>query len=92
MLIKLSRRIGICQSVAKVYLTGVVPMRALSHRFKFIFILINYLWRRRRLCGNSTEAKEGEAPDGPTISANLWDQIGPKWREIEMSEKCWKIS
>ena len=33
MLITLSRRAAICQSVAEVLLTGVVPLGAVSHRF-----------------------------------------------------------
>ena len=35
MLITLSRHTVICQSVAEVQLTGVAPMGAVSHRFKF---------------------------------------------------------
>ena len=43
MLITLSRRTAICQSVAEVYLTGMASWGALSHRFnffKFNFIII----------------------------------------------------
>jgi hypothetical protein len=36
MLIILSRRTAICQSVAEVYLTSVAPLGALSHRFDLI--------------------------------------------------------
>ena len=35
MLITLSRRSAICQSVAEVYLTGVASLGAVSHRFNF---------------------------------------------------------
>ena len=58
MLITLFRRIVICQSVTEVYLTGVTPLGAVSHRFIFllhVFIVNrvarngqtffhNYLW------------------------------------------------
>ena len=37
MLITLSRRTAICQSVSEVYLTSVVPLGAVSHRFNFDF-------------------------------------------------------
>ena len=40
MLITLSRRTAICQSVAGVYLTGLAPLGAVSHRFNFNFFLI----------------------------------------------------
>ena len=40
MLITLSRRTAICQSVAEVYLTGVGPLGAASHRFIIIIIII----------------------------------------------------
>ena len=40
MLITLSRRTAICQSVAEVQLTGVVPLGAVSHRFNLIFFLV----------------------------------------------------
>ena len=43
MLITLSRRAAICQSVAEVYLTGVTPMGAVSHRFNFNFDIIYYI-------------------------------------------------
>ena len=36
MLITLSRRTAICQSVAEVLLTGVAPLGAVSHRFNFL--------------------------------------------------------
>ena len=36
MLITLSRRTAICQSVAEVQLTGVAPLGAVSHRFNFL--------------------------------------------------------
>ena len=39
MLITLSRRTAICQSVAEVQLTGVAPLGAVSHRFIIIFII-----------------------------------------------------
>ena len=42
MLITLSRRNAICQSVAKVQLTGVAPLGAVSHRFNFFKIKFNY--------------------------------------------------
>ena len=35
MVITLSRRASICQSVAEVKLTGVAPLGAVSHRFNF---------------------------------------------------------
>ena len=35
MLITLPRRSAICQSVVEVYLTGVAPLEAVSHRFNF---------------------------------------------------------
>ena len=38
MLITLFRRTVICQSVAEVQLTGVAPLGAVSHRFKFNFL------------------------------------------------------
>ena len=38
------------------------------------------------------EAEAGQAPDGLTISTNYWDHIDPKWRETEMSGKCWETS
>ena len=37
MLITLSRRTAISQSVAEVWLTGVAPLGAVSHRFNLIF-------------------------------------------------------
>ena len=40
MLITLSRRAVICQPVAEVYLTGVAPLGAVSHRFNFNFKLV----------------------------------------------------
>ena len=40
MLITLSRRAANCQSVAEVSLTGVAPLGAVSHRFKFNFLII----------------------------------------------------
>ena len=40
MLIPLSRRTAICQSVSEVQLTGVVPLRAVSQRFNFVKFLI----------------------------------------------------
>ena len=43
MLITLSRRATICQSVAEVQLTGVAPLGAVSHRFNLILILIHVL-------------------------------------------------
>ena len=36
MLIALSLRTTICQSVAEVYLTGVAPLGALNHKFNFL--------------------------------------------------------
>ena len=36
MVITLSRRIAICQSVAEVLLNGVAPLEAVSHRFDLI--------------------------------------------------------
>ena len=50
---------------------------------------------RLQLCGTPREVREaeaGQAPDGQTISTNYWDHIGPKWRETEMSGKCWETS
>ena len=38
MLITLSRRTAIFQSVAEVYLTGVAPLGAVSHRFNFNYV------------------------------------------------------
>ena len=40
MLITLSRRTAICQSVAEVQLTGVAPLVAVSHRFNFFNLII----------------------------------------------------
>ena len=40
MLITLSRRSAICQSVAEVQLTGVTPLGAVSHRFIFLLLLL----------------------------------------------------
>ena len=40
MLITLSRRTAICQSVGEVLLTGVASLEAVSHRFNFKFYLI----------------------------------------------------
>ena len=40
MLIKLFRRTAIYQSVAEVFLTGVAPLGAVSHRFIYIYIYI----------------------------------------------------
>ena len=37
MLITLSRRAAICQSVSEVWWIGVAPLGAVSHRFFFIF-------------------------------------------------------
>ena len=34
------------------------------------------------------EAEADQAPDGQTISTSS----GPKWRETEMSGKCWETS
>ena len=39
MLITLSRRTAICQSVAEVWLTGAAPLGAVSHRFIYIILL-----------------------------------------------------
>ena len=39
MLITLSRRAAICQSVAEVQLTGVDPFEAASHKFNYFYIL-----------------------------------------------------
>ena len=39
MLITLSHRNSICQSVAEVQLTGVVPLETVSHRLNFKFLL-----------------------------------------------------
>ena len=38
MLITLSRRVAICQSVAEDQLTGVAPLGAVSHRFNLILM------------------------------------------------------
>ena len=38
MLITLSRRTAVCQSVAEVQLTGVVPLGAVIHRLNFNFL------------------------------------------------------
>ena len=45
MLITLSRRSAICQSISEVKLTGVAPMGTVSHRliFKFVINLRNEL-------------------------------------------------
>ena len=40
MLITLSRRTAICESVAEVYLTGVAPLEAVSNRFNFNLIVL----------------------------------------------------
>ena len=40
MKITLSGYAAICQSVAEVYLTGVAPLGAVSHRFNFLFLFI----------------------------------------------------
>ena len=40
MIITLSRRAAICQSVAEVKLTGIAPLEAVSHRFDLIIIII----------------------------------------------------
>ena len=40
MLITLSRRTAICESVAEFWLTGVAPLGALSHRFDFLFLFV----------------------------------------------------
>ena len=40
MLITIPRRAAICQSVAKVYLTGVASLGAVIRRFNFIIIII----------------------------------------------------
>ena len=46
MLITLSRRAAICQSVAQVYLTGVAPLGAVSHRFNFLkFFYCANIWQ-----------------------------------------------
>ena len=42
MLIGLSRRTVICQSIAEVYLTGVAPLEAVSHRFILIYYCYYY--------------------------------------------------
>ena len=39
MLITLSRRAVICQSVVEVWLTGVAPLGTVSHRFNLIFLI-----------------------------------------------------
>ena len=60
MLVILSRRTVTCQSVAEVYLTGVTPLRAVSHIFiYYIFysseeylILFALKWIIVRRCGN----------------------------------------
>ena len=41
MLITLSRRTAICQSVAEVELTGVAPLGAVGHRINLILIIIS---------------------------------------------------
>ena len=41
MLITLSRRAAICQSVAEVQLTGVAPLGAASHKFNLISLTAN---------------------------------------------------
>ena len=40
MLITLSRRTAICQSVAEVQLTGLAPLGAVSHRFNLIYLIL----------------------------------------------------
>ena len=42
MLITLSRRTAICQSVAEIKLNGVAPLGAVSNRFNFIIIITHY--------------------------------------------------
>ena len=42
MLITLSRRTAICQSVAEDELTGVATLEALSHRFNFSSFILVY--------------------------------------------------
>jgi hypothetical protein len=44
MLITLSCRPAICQSVAEVYLTGVAPLGAVSHRFNFNIYFTKANW------------------------------------------------
>ena len=44
MLITLSHRAAICQSVSEVQLTGVAPLGAVSHRFKLIFNYYYYYY------------------------------------------------
>ena len=52
MLIILSRRTAICQLVAELYLTGVTPLGAVSHKFFFFnLILINKHEARSQLVG-----------------------------------------
>ena len=41
MLITLSRRFSIRQSVAEVSLTGVTPLEAISHRFIYLLFIMN---------------------------------------------------
>ena len=56
MLITLSRRTAICQSVAEVWLTGMALLRAVNHRLNFNFFKYNnnHLWcnsvLRLRVC------------------------------------------
>ena len=44
MLITLSRRTAICQSVAEVQLAGVAPLGAVSHRFNLILFYCYYYY------------------------------------------------
>ena len=46
MVITLSRRTSICQSVAEVYLTGVTPLGAVSHRFNLLLFYFNLIPRK----------------------------------------------
>ena len=50
MLIKLSCRTAICQSVVEVYLTGVAPLGAVSNRFNFLIISISIIILVNSVC------------------------------------------
>ena len=87
MLITLSRRTAICQSVAEVYLTGVAPLGAVSHRFNFNYVsegqmtkmkgeggkihLLDDLRNRRRYWELKEESKDKKKLENTAYDMNI---------------------
>ena len=88
MLITLSRRTAICQSVVEVWLTGVVPLGAVSDRFFYFIILcshkigkdINSLCRR---CLNGNETVELLLCECESLTMSRGRIFGQSFRELQ---------